>query len=893
MIRLYRQLQNSDAMVMIETNSKFRTTLDLFTRLVGVLNGLAEFKTNIHYSVHSSKGGNAREFISGHTLIWDVEETDYTQMPKYLACFSDFAKLETGKFSVVQSGHGLHFIIHLSKEAHWESELYFKTSRIKYKFSCNILQGFLAKYELPGTVDPLGFSSGKTLRLPGTVNAKKGKEPKQCSLFCLGSEVVYSIERFNLDVKKGSDITLARKTSEPLKEIETITEEALDPISELCKVESTASIHYLPPPDFLPTLDQVAEITASVDTMMESMTTALVDALEPAIPAAEVSVARDTLPSEVLEALPPESCGTAEFTGSVDTEAILDGCKFLNYMELHQEAQTEGQWFALISILSKLPGGEKLVHDYSSGYGKYSYAETEKKFLVAKEKPPHTCKGVEVVWDGCRDCVNYCKVKTPCSLKSIDFIRTQSTGFWDISINSKTGAAKRTPNYEDLLKHYGKTHTYINILESGLLYAWNDSYFEEYPECKVNAWCYDTMEPKCRTMVQKEFLGTLNTRNHEKLSFFTESTMQKLNLRNGVFSLTNFVLLQKSPKFGFTSELPYDYDPLATCPMFDKFMNETLPDPECQKVVIDFLAYAMSGVAYTNDAFLLFQGEGSNGKSTLREIMNALFDRDFKNTDPSEFTSTHGLTDILGKKIVYCNEFPKATESAFWDMAKKIVSLEPLMINPKYGKPYEVINTARLIICCNEMPNIITFDDAIKRRLYIIPFKTRYSEEQRVLGLAKIIIAAELPGIFNRVLVALKELVARNYMLKKPAISVKIYEDLKLDRDHILRFIRQNYEYCPVGTVESLPLPFVNREYEGAMRPMIPLQAMYQELKGYYEDQGLDKKPTVSMLAKALRKEYGDSALFSSNYRTREVVGAGASDVHKTTYVVGIRPSTD
>ena len=59
----------------------------------------------------------------------------------------------------------------------------------------------------------------------------------------------------------------------------------------------------------------------------------------------------------------------------------------------------------------------------------------------------------------------------------------------------------------------------------------------------------------------------------------------KINLQNGTFEIsTNSQHLRPPDAADFlTHQLPFAYDPAATAPQFEQFLNRVQPDPDCQK----------------------------------------------------------------------------------------------------------------------------------------------------------------------------------------------------------------------------------------------------------------------------------------------------------------------
>ena len=100
-----------------------------------------------------------------------------------------------------------------------------------------------------------------------------------------------------------------------------------------------------------------------------------------------------------------------------------------------------------------------------------------------------------------------------------------------------------------------------------------------------------------------------------------------INLQNGTFEITP----KKTELRGFdrndfiTHQLPFKYEPEATAPLFQKYLDEVLPDIEKQKVFAEYCGYIFVKPSVLKlEKMLILYGTGANGKSVFFEILNAL-----------------------------------------------------------------------------------------------------------------------------------------------------------------------------------------------------------------------------------------------------------------------------
>jgi putative DNA primase/helicase len=97
-----------------------------------------------------------------------------------------------------------------------------------------------------------------------------------------------------------------------------------------------------------------------------------------------------------------------------------------------------------------------------------------------------------------------------------------------------------------------------------------------------------------------------------------------LNVANGTIDLRTGVLREHRPEDLITRLVPVAYDPDATCPTWQRFLNRIMGG---KQALIDFLqravGYSLTGSTREQVLFLMY-GTGANGKSTFLDALQAL-----------------------------------------------------------------------------------------------------------------------------------------------------------------------------------------------------------------------------------------------------------------------------
>ena len=288
-----------------------------------------------------------------------------------------------------------------------------------------------------------------------------------------------------------------------------------------------------------------------------------------------------------------------------------------------------------------------------------------------------------------------------------------------------------------------------------------------------------------------------------------------INLLNGTFEITDKPNLRPFDASDFIKyQLPFAYDPKATAPKFEAFLNRILPEKDKQLVLSEFLGYIFVPQSQLKLEKVLFLfGSGANGKSVIYEIIKALLG----SHNTSEFT-LQNLTDsngnsraqIADKLVNYSSEINGKLQV---DMFKKLASGEPIQAKILYKDTFIIEDYAKLIFNTNELPKDVDFMKAFFRRFLIIPFEVTIPENQQNKNLHREIIESELPGVFNWILEGLKRLLIQKQFSESHSID-KALDQFMTESDTVKRFLEEEgYKSDPEKKVLLKELYYRYRDF--------------------------------------------------------------------------------
>lgn len=288
-------------------------------------------------------------------------------------------------------------------------------------------------------------------------------------------------------------------------------------------------------------------------------------------------------------------------------------------------------------------------------------------------------------------------------------------------------------------------------------YLYKEGYYQALSNSKVKRLILNTPEGVKLTKTRVEntiyFLKEL-------VSVDQVNTDKALNMTNGLFYPDELKLKPHTPKNLSTIRIPYDYDPDADCPLWEKSLNEIF-EGNLNKInmIQEFFGYCLTRDT-TLEKAMIFVGQGSNGKSVVLHVLRYLIGREnVASVNLDKLADPLFVASLKNKLINIATEIPAKSEryeSAF----KTIVSGETVTANEKYKAPYDFEPYCKMIFSANELPYIDDKSMGVYRRMILIPFEKQFDEAMANPRLKHELIE-ELPGILNWAIFGLKKLQRR------------------------------------------------------------------------------------------------------------------------------------
>lgn len=215
-----------------------------------------------------------------------------------------------------------------------------------------------------------------------------------------------------------------------------------------------------------------------------------------------------------------------------------------------------------------------------------------------------------------------------------------------------------------------------------------------------------------------------------------------LGVRNGVVDLTSGALLPPDPALRITIVAGCDYKPGARAPLFMQTLKDVfMDDMDMVQYVLRACGYALQGNPREDLLFIAF-GQGSNGKSTVFNLIRKVFGGYAKTADATSFVADgkqgggggarEDLLRLRGARFVYCSE-PEEGGELREGMVKSMTGGDAIVARGLYATDsVEFVPTWAVFMPTNHKPIIKGSDNGIWRRMELIPFERNFENDPHI-----------------------------------------------------------------------------------------------------------------------------------------------------------------
>ena len=335
-------------------------------------------------------------------------------------------------------------------------------------------------------------------------------------------------------------------------------------------------------------------------------------------------------------------------------------------------------------------------------------------------------------------------------------------------------AAESAPTESQIVDEIIAKHQLLYVNNVGF-YEWNGKVWQLIP---------DLMAENYADQLYGKRFSTSNRVKAVKNLLKSRSIVDVVFDRNSVLTFQNGTLEIETGNFRDFSQndycsiiMDYEYDPKATCPLWERFIEDVTDEEPRRAENLQFIAgYTLFSDCRHQKVFILV-GNGGNGKSVYLEIIQKLFgNSNVTHVEPTglakEFERIRLKDSLLNIGSDINSDFSKG-EIREWLL--KVADGTSVQACYKGMNHIDFIPRCKLVYACNALPTAEIIN-GLNRRMQFIDFPCQYVEvpdptkprqKQRDINIVNKL-DDELPGIFNWAYEGYKLLNAVGYFTDTP-----------------------------------------------------------------------------------------------------------------------------
>jgi putative DNA primase/helicase len=211
-------------------------------------------------------------------------------------------------------------------------------------------------------------------------------------------------------------------------------------------------------------------------------------------------------------------------------------------------------------------------------------------------------------------------------------------------------------------------------------------------------------------------------------SFELDADPWLFNALNGTIDLRTREIRPHEPKDLLTKLAPVVYDPDAQDDRWDAYLESAIPDGELREWVQRGAGYTLTGLTIEELLFFV-HGPTRAGKSTFLEAFKACLGDYARNADFETFldskrgagSATQDIARLAGARLVASNEIDEGRKLAE-GLVKTLTGGDTITARFMYSPDFEFSPAFKLWLAANHKPKVRHGDDAIWRRIRLVPF---------------------------------------------------------------------------------------------------------------------------------------------------------------------------
>lgn len=331
-------------------------------------------------------------------------------------------------------------------------------------------------------------------------------------------------------------------------------------------------------------------------------------------------------------------------------------------------------------------------------------------------------------------------------------------------------------------------NAYNIITLNNQLYVYEDGFYQQ--DEKIIERKMIELFPSIKQSQRSEVLSYIKIKTHLN-SGDLKVNPYIINLKNTRLDIRTGKCLEFTPEAIEFDRIPVVYDPSAYCADLDKMLNRVfLGDREVINLFEEMVGACLLKHNRYQKAFL-FYGHGSNGKSTIMDLVKTfLGSRNYSAIALEKVTDRFNTAELENRLANIGDDVDNVVLKDTGTL-KKIFSGNSIMVERKGERPYTIEPYATHIYSCNAIPRSFDKSEGFYRRWLLIPFNARFSvhdEDYDPMIGDKITEPEALSYLLNIGIRGAQRLI-KNGRFTEPQTVIEALESYKADNSTVLSWI--------------------------------------------------------------------------------------------------------
>lgn len=241
------------------------------------------------------------------------------------------------------------------------------------------------------------------------------------------------------------------------------------------------------------------------------------------------------------------------------------------------------------------------------------------------------------------------------------------------------------------------------------------------------------LNPKCKSSIISEIANILLDESFRKS---LDSKVELLGFDNGIYDLMRGEFRKGQPEDRVSISCGYDYDASMNEAVHDQVLGvitSCFASADMAQYFIDILSLCLYGHKRFEELWV-WTGKGSNGKSSMADLLKSTFGQYFATIDSTFFTrpsakSNEPTPELANKSAVrfLLSSEPESSEKLQIAKLKIFTGGDTITARNLYEAPFSYKPQFGIFIQTNEIPELSKLDGGIQRRLRVVNFPFKFT----------------------------------------------------------------------------------------------------------------------------------------------------------------------